>query len=79
MSLPLSSEWPEKKFCSNTESFFLCRLWATFGVRRLGRMVRLSHTNLPTNQPTNQPILSSLPLQLMNAMLCYFVILLSVI
>jgi hypothetical protein len=39
MARRASSEWPEKKFCSDTESFFLCRLWASFGVRRLGRMV----------------------------------------
>ena len=39
MARRASSEWPEKKFCSDTSSFFLCRLWANFGVRRLGRMV----------------------------------------
>jgi len=39
MARRASSEWPEKKFCSDTESFFLCRLWANWGVRRLGRMV----------------------------------------
>ena len=39
MARRASSEWPEKKFCSDTESFFLCRLWADWGVRRLGRMV----------------------------------------
>lgn len=34
-----SSEWPEKKYCSDTESFFLCELWKSFGARSLGRMV----------------------------------------
>lgn len=35
-----SSEWPEKRFCNDTTSFFLCELWAGFGIRSLGRMVR---------------------------------------
>jgi hypothetical protein len=34
-----SSEWPERKYCSDTESFFLCKLWEDFGARSLGRMV----------------------------------------
>jgi hypothetical protein len=40
MARRASSEWPEKKFCSDDTSFFLCRLWANFGIRSLGRMVR---------------------------------------
>ena len=35
-----SAEWPERKYCSDTESFFLCKLWEGFGSRKLGRMVR---------------------------------------
>eukprot|EP01041_Mallomonas_annulata_P009040 gene9040-18722_t len=35
-----SSEWPEKKYCNDTASFFLCRLWdGEWGVRKLGRMI----------------------------------------
>lgn len=34
-----SVEWPEKKFCSDTESFFKCRYWENFGIRKLGRML----------------------------------------
>ena len=34
-----SKEWPEKKYCNSTGSFFLCHLWAGFGSRALGRMV----------------------------------------
>jgi hypothetical protein len=40
MARRASSEWPEKKFCSDASSFFLCRLWKDFGIRSLGRMVR---------------------------------------
>jgi hypothetical protein len=36
-----SSEWPEKRFCDSQKSFFLCELWAGFGIRSLGRMVSL--------------------------------------
>ena len=35
-----SKQWPEKKYCNSTHSFFDCELWAKFGERRLGRMIR---------------------------------------
>lgn len=35
-----SSEWPERKYCSDTNSFFLCGLWEHFGQRSLGRMIK---------------------------------------
>ena len=40
MSRRASTVWPEKKFCSDTKSFFLCKLWDHFGIRSLGRMVK---------------------------------------
>lgn len=39
MARRASVEWPEKHFCSDTESFFKCRFWDNFGIRSLGRMV----------------------------------------
>lgn len=48
-----SAEWPEKKYCSDTESFFLCRLWATFGARALGRMVHECVQFMPHLHATN--------------------------
>ena len=39
MARRASSEWPEKRFCDSEHSFFLCDLWAHFGIRSLGRMV----------------------------------------
>eukprot|EP01036_Dinobryon_divergens_P033044 gene33044-42754_t len=39
MARRASKEWPEKKYCNSTGSFFLCHLWAGFGSRALGRMV----------------------------------------
>jgi EGF domain-specific O-GlcNAc transferase len=35
-----SSEWPEKRFCNDETSFFLCKYWAHMGIRSLGRMIR---------------------------------------
>ena len=40
MSRRPSKEWPEKKYCDSQNSFFLCELWANFGERKLGRMIR---------------------------------------
>ena len=40
MSRRASTVWPEKKFCSDTNSFFLCKFWDNFGIRSLGRMIR---------------------------------------
>jgi hypothetical protein len=40
MSRRPSKEWPEKKYCDDEHSFFRCQLWANFGPRSLGRMVR---------------------------------------
>ena len=34
-----STVWPEKKYCNDTSSFFLCELWKDWGIRSLGRMV----------------------------------------
>ena len=39
MSRRPSKEWPERKYCDSTHSFFLCELWANFGERKLGRMI----------------------------------------
>lgn len=35
-----SKEWPERKYCNSTDSFFTCSLWDNFGQRTLGRMIR---------------------------------------
>ena len=40
MSRRASTVWPEKKFCSDDKSFFMCKFWDTFGIRSLGRMIR---------------------------------------
>ena len=40
MSRRASTVWPEKKFCSDDKSFFLCKFWDHFGIRSLGRMVK---------------------------------------
>lgn len=43
MSRRPSREWPEKKFCNDTHSFFLCQYWSgpnALGSRSLGRMVQ---------------------------------------
>jgi hypothetical protein len=34
-----TSMWPEEKYCNDTESFFLCKLWENFGPRAIGRTV----------------------------------------
>lgn len=34
-----SSEWPEKRFCSDEDSFFKCKYWESFGTRELGRTI----------------------------------------
>jgi hypothetical protein len=39
MSRRPSKEWPERKYCNDTDSFFKCRYWENFGPRQLGRMV----------------------------------------
>lgn len=40
MARRASTVWPEKKFCSDSKSFFLCKLWDNFGIRSLGRMIK---------------------------------------
>lgn len=40
MARRASSEWPEKRFCDSVNSFFDCKLWESFGIRSLGRMVQ---------------------------------------
>ena len=35
-----SSEWPEKRYCDSKNSFFRCELWESFGIRKLGRVIR---------------------------------------
>ena len=40
MARRASTVWPEKKFCSDDKSFFLCKLWDNFGIRSLGRMIK---------------------------------------
>lgn len=40
MARRASIEWPEKKFCNSTHSFFHCSYWEKFGTRQLGRMIR---------------------------------------
>lgn len=35
-----SVEWPEKKFCDDDNSYFKCRFWKSFGIRKLGRMIK---------------------------------------
>ena len=32
-------QWPERKYCNDTHSFFACRYWDNFGERALGRMI----------------------------------------
>ena len=39
MSRRATKEWPERKYCNDQTSFFLCKLWEGFGPRRLGRMI----------------------------------------
>ena len=38
-----SSEWPEKRFCNDTTSFFLCDLWKDWGIRSLQRQDNDEH------------------------------------
>eukprot|EP00981_Chlorochromonas_danica_P007801 scaffold1884_cov343-Ochromonas_danica.AAC.18 len=40
MARRASVEWPEKAFCDDNNSFFKCKYWARFGLRKLGRMIR---------------------------------------
>jgi EGF domain-specific O-GlcNAc transferase len=40
MSRRPTKQWPERKYCNDTHSFFLCRYWDKFGERSLGRMIR---------------------------------------
>ncbi len=40
MSRRATKQWPERKYCNDTNSFFLCHYWENFGQRSLGRMVR---------------------------------------
>ena len=35
-----SSEWPEKRYCDSKNSFFRCELWESFGIRKLGRVIK---------------------------------------
>ena len=39
MARRASVEWPEKHYCSDSDSFFKCKFWDSFGIRTLGRMV----------------------------------------
>lgn len=32
-------QWPERKYCNGTSSFFACHYWDNFGERKLGRMI----------------------------------------
>ena len=32
-------QWPERKYCNDTDSFFKCHYWSNFGERALGRMI----------------------------------------
>jgi hypothetical protein len=34
------SEWPEKKFCNDTNSYFKCKHWEKMGMRKIGRMIK---------------------------------------
>jgi hypothetical protein len=34
------SEWPEKRFCNDTHSFFKCELWSHMGARSIGRTIQ---------------------------------------
>lgn len=57
-----SAQWPERKYCSDTESFFLCKLWENFGSRSLGRMVRFCSLALLSSFSTyHTPPLCPLP------------------
>ena len=40
MARRASTVWPEKRFCDDTKSFFLCKLWDKFGIRPLQRTIR---------------------------------------
>jgi hypothetical protein len=40
MARRASTVWPEKRFCDDKKSFFLCKLWDKFGIRPLQRMIR---------------------------------------
>ena len=35
-----SSEWPEKRFCDDNNSFFLCDIWKDWGLRSLQRTMK---------------------------------------
>ena len=35
-----STVWPEKRFCDDKRSFFLCKLWDTFGIRPLKQQMQ---------------------------------------
>lgn len=35
-----SSEWPEKRFCDDKNSFFLCSIWEKWGLRSLQRTIK---------------------------------------
>lgn len=43
-----TKEWPEKKYCDDINSFFLCDYWRHFGSRQLGRMVANDNEVLQT-------------------------------
>lgn len=40
MARRASTVWPEKRFCNDKSSFFLCRLWDKFGIRPLQRTIQ---------------------------------------
>lgn len=35
-----SSQWPEKRYCDDQNSFFLCEIWSKWGLRSLKRTMR---------------------------------------
>lgn len=61
-----SAQWPERKYCDDEKSFFVCKLWDKFGQRALGRMIRnddefvenlkLLETNGVTDEKTGRHI-----------------------
>jgi len=40
MARRASSQWPERRFCDSTDSFFKCEDWQHLDKRSLGRMIR---------------------------------------
>lgn len=63
MSRRPTKEWPEKKYCDDAHSFFLCDYWRNFGARQLGRMVANDQEVAAALKrlETNDELLKSLP------------------